>query len=240
MKITFITGAGVSTESGIPTYRDSDNGLWLDYKVDEVATHKGWKDNPEKVLSFHNMARTKLLDIKPNKAHINIAELSKEHDVWVITQNIDTLHEQAGSEKVLHLHGNIQLMKSSDPLNTEKYPYDKDIKLGDLAPDGNQLRPDVVLFGEGVPAFSEATLKIARADIVVVIGTSLQVYPAADLLEYCKMGAAIYIIDPSDDVVLSLSISKPSFIEHIKKPATTGIIDFIKKLNKPNSNFNTI
>lgn len=235
MRITFITGAGVSKESGVPTYRDSD-GLWLEYKVEEVSTLDAWVKDPQKVLDFHNMARRRLADIKPNAAHESIAKLAEEHDVWVVTQNIDDLHEQAGSERVLHLHGNIRWSRSSDAENGELFPYDEDINVGDCAPDGEQLRPNVVLFGEGVPKFGEATLKVQRADIVVVVGTSLQVYPAADLLEYVKTGAAIYIIDPDEYVLIpNLTMGNPSFIEHIKKPATTGIAEFIKALKKPDS-----
>lgn len=222
MKITFITGAGVSRESGIPTFRDAD-GLWLNHKVEDVANIKGWNANPALVLEFYNKRRRELDSVKPNAAHELIAKLEKDHDVWVVTQNVDDLHERAGSTKILHLHGQLKQCRSSINPNLV-LPYDKDIAIGDEAPDGSQLRPDVVWFGEDVPAFGSGCMKVARAEVVVVVGTSLAVYPAASLVEYVRQDATLFVIDPDEKFDIREH-------EHIKLPATKGMKKFVEKLS---------
>jgi NAD-dependent deacetylase len=238
MKITFITGSGVSQESGIPTYRDTSDGLWMNYDIEKVSTAEAWINDPATVLEFHNLIRKKLDEVKPNDAHRIIADLSLAdgHDVWVVTQNVDDLHERAGSPNVLHLHG--QLRQSRSSVNPALvFPYDKDIEIGDEAPDGSQLRPNVVWFGEDVPAMGIAALKVARADVVVVVGTSLAVYPAAGLLEYVRDTARIFVIDPAalDEFDISLARAKtgivdPVPVEHIKMVASKGMKKLIKFL----------
>jgi NAD-dependent deacetylase len=182
-KIVFLTGAGVSKESGINTFRDS-GGLWEGFNVEEVASPKGWKEHPEKILEFYNTRRKQLDEVQPNSAHIAIAELEKEYDVCVVTQNVDDLYERAGSTNVIHLHGELKLACSSKN-KTLVVPYDKEIKIGDLHPDGSQLRPFIVWFGEAVPELGNAKLPIRNADYLVIVGTSLEVYPAANLWRYC-------------------------------------------------------
>lgn len=232
MKITFITGAGVSKESGIPTYRDGDDALWMNYKIDEVSTAKAWSANPAKVLEFHNMIRKKLDDVQPNAAHLAIAAAQDGHDVWVVTQNVDDLHERAGSAKVVHLHGQLRQARSSEDTKVT-FPYDKDISVGDLAPDGAQARPDVVWFGEAVESFPSGAMKVSRADVVVVVGTSLQVWPACDLLEYVSEKARLYIVDPDSDIIIpELQLAKPLLIEHVCAPATKGVKSVINSLDK--------
>ena len=225
MKITFITGAGVSKESGVPTYRDSNDGLWLEYKVEEVSTAQAYAADPKKVIDFHNMIRKKLDTVKPNAAHKMIADLDKDHDVWVVTQNVDDLHERAGSKNVLHLHGELRKCRSSEnPALT--YPYDKDIEIGDTAEDGSQMRPNVVWFGEAVPDYGKACLKVGRADVVVIVGTSLLVTPASNLVEYVRESAKLYVVDPDDH-----PYNIPGRAEHIKMPATKGMAKFLKTLS---------
>ncbi len=193
-KIVVLSGAGVSAESGIQTFRDAD-GLWEGHDVMAVASPEGWADDPELVLNFYNQRRQQLFDVCPNSAHEAIAELQDNYHVTVITQNVDDLHERAGSEHVIHLHGELKSVRSDQ--NPElSYYWEDDLHLGDVAEDGAQLRPDIVWFGEAVPMMSEAIDRVARADIVVIIGTSLQVYPAAGLYEYAPAHADIYYIDP--------------------------------------------
>jgi NAD-dependent deacetylase len=192
-KLVILTGAGISAESGLKTFRDSD-GLWEGYDVYEVATPRGWNKNPTLVLDFYNMRRKNVAEAQPNNAHLVLAELEKDFDVQIITQNIDDLHERAGSTTVLHLHGEIFKMRSvNDPFLS--YPIRDDIRLGDLAPDGYQLRPHIVWFEEPVPMIEPATEMAAAADIFVVIGTSLAVYPAAGLLNYAPRSIPKFIID---------------------------------------------
>lgn len=190
-----LTGAGISAESGLKTFRDSD-GLWEGYNVYEVATPRGWNKDPELVLGFYNMRRKNVAEAEPNAAHKGLAGLEKDFDVYIITQNIDDLHERGGSTNVLHLHGEIFTMRSvQDPLIT--YPIRGDILLGDLAPDGHQLRPNIVWFEEPVPMIEPAAAIASSADIFVVIGTSLVVYPAAGLLNYAPRNIPKFIIDKS-------------------------------------------
>lgn len=197
-RIVFLTGAGMSRESGISTFRDSD-GLWENYRVEEICTHDAWLRNPGKLLDFYNMLRRKYMDCKPNEGHRLIGSLEDRFDVQVITQNLDNLHEQGGSKHVLHLHGEMMKCRADGPDTGVYYPLDPsnpDIKLGDKDPDGVQLRPHIVFFQEAVPNLEKAAEIMSTADIVVVVGTSLNVYPAAGLLQYAPAGVPVYVIDP--------------------------------------------
>lgn len=194
-KLVVLTGAGISAESGVKTFRDED-GLWYGYKPEEVAHIDGWKRNKQKVLDFYNRRRSDLMGVEPNSAHKGLAELEDLFDVHIITQNVDDLHERGGSTKILHLHGELNKMCSS--LNKTKIlPYTEDIKIGDKHPeDGSQLRPYIVWFGEDVPLMTEAVKILAQADFFVIVGTSLQVYPAASLSSIVGEQVKKYIIDP--------------------------------------------
>lgn len=224
-KIVVLTGAGISAESGLKTFRDSD-GLWEGYNIEDVATPRAWKKNPQLVLDFYNMRRKNVLDASPNAAHTGLAELEKKFDVHIITQNIDDLHERGGSTKVLHLHGEILKMRSE---RNENLIYDirADIKWQDRADDGAQLRPHIVWFEEPVPKIEEAIPIVYSADIFVVIGTSLVVYPAAALINYTAFDTPKYIIDKKIPYVSSLSN-----VTAIEKPATEGVKDLLKMLLK--------
>ncbi len=192
--IVVLTGAGISAESGINTFRDN-NGLWEGHDVMEVASPEGWARNPELVLDFYNKRRRQLFEVEPNLAHHCLKELEEDFKVSIITQNVDNLHEQAGSTKVLHLHGELQKVRSC---RNESLIYDwqDDLNLGDLAEDNAQLRPHIIWFGEAVPAIEEAIELVETADILLIIGTSMQVYPAAGLTNYLPYGKPIYLIDP--------------------------------------------
>ncbi len=217
-KIVILTGAGMSAESGIATFRDS-GGLWNNYPVEQVATPEAFENNPELVLDFYNHRRRELLSAKPNKGHYGLVDLEKQFDVQIITQNVDDLHERAGSTKVLHLHG--ELMKSRSVANDEvSYdidPNNSDILLGDKCDRGYQLRPHIVWFGEAVPLISDAAELSSEADIYIVIGSSMNVYPAAGLLEYVPASVPIYLIDPKDVYV------SRNDVHHIKKGASDGV-----------------
>ncbi|HUM89312.1 MAG TPA: NAD-dependent deacylase [Prolixibacteraceae bacterium] len=194
-KLVVLTGAGMSQESGIKTFRDSD-GLWEEYNIEDVATPEAWKKNPELVMRFYNERRKQLLDCNPNAGHVGLAKLEELFDVDIITQNIDDLHERAGSKKVLHLHGELKKARSSVD---ENLIYDIDgweLKMGQKCTKGSQLRPHIVWFGEAVPAISEAIPMVKAADIFVVIGTSMNVYPAAGLIHYVKPNTPVFLIDP--------------------------------------------
>jgi NAD-dependent deacetylase len=222
-KLVVLTGAGISAESGLKTFRDSD-GLWEGYDVMEVATPRGWKKDPALVLEFYNMRRKNVLDAQPNEAHTGLAALEKDFDVHIITQNIDDLHERGGSSRVLHLHGEIFKMRSEQ---NESLVYDirGDIKLGDTAEDGSQLRPNIVWFEEPVPMIEAAIPVVREADIFVVIGTSLVVYPAAGLVNYAPRQIPKFIIDRK--IPYGSSFYDVTAIE---KPATEGIKDLMKLL----------
>jgi len=215
-KLVVLTGAGISAESGLKTFRDSD-GLWEGYDLEEVATPIAWRKNPELVLQFYNERRRNVLAAKPNEAHFTLARLEKQFEVIIITQNIDDLHERAGSSNILHLHGEILKMRSE---NDESLIYEikQDIQLGDLAHDGAQLRPHIVWFHEPVPMIEKAALIAKEADLFAVIGTSLVVYPAAGLLHYVPNEVPKYIIDKS--IPAFSGISK---ITAIEMPATEGV-----------------
>jgi NAD-dependent deacetylase len=199
-KLVVITGAGMSAESGISTFRDS-NGLWENHDIMEVASPLGWKKNPELVLDFYNKRRAQLREVTPNKGHFLLAELEQYFDVQIITQNVDNLHERAGSTKIIHLHGELTKVRGEFSIN-ESIFWEKDITIGDVNKKGEQLRPDIVWFGEAVPKFDEAVQLSARADFMLVIGTSLQVYPAASLIEYPKANVPIIYIDPNPAMVV--------------------------------------
>jgi len=215
-KLVVLTGAGISAESGIRTFRDG-NGLWEGYDVTEVASPEGWKRNPSLVLDFYNMRRRQALEALPNAAHKELAEWEQWFDVQVITQNIDDLHERGGSSHVIHLHGEIFKMRSIKSLSPS-FEIKGDIKLGDLAADGGQLRPDIVWFGEAVPMIETAIAITKKADIFVVIGTSLVVYPAAGLIDIAPVHSPKFVIDKNIPPV------KSAFnLTTIEKPATEGV-----------------
>lgn len=230
-KLVVLTGAGVSAESGISTFRDSD-GLWEQHKVEDVASIEGWYRNPALVLDFYNARRAQLPTVKPNAAHLAIASLEDEYDVTVVTQNVDNLHERAGSTRVVHLHGELTKVRPENRCNemdgfSEETVFDigaEAVHIGDLAPNGAQLRPHIVWFGEAVPKIETAIDAVEAADILLIVGTSLQVYPAAGLYAYAKAGTPIYIIDPKDVPV------RDGRITHIKDVATKGMEEFKKLL----------
>ena len=226
-KLVVLTGAGVSAESGITTFRDS-NGLWENFPVEQVASIEGWYDNPMLMLDFYNARRAQLANVKPNAAHRAIAELENEYDVTVVTQNVDNLHERAGSTRIIHLHGELTKVRPENTYNemdgfSEDSVFDigtEYINIGDLAPNGAQLRPHIVWFGEAVPKINLAIDAVEAADILLIVGTSLQVYPAAGLYRFAGMDTPIYIIDPKDVSV------RDSRITHIKDVATSGMETF--------------
>ena len=224
-KLVVLTGAGVSAESGLKTFRDSD-GLWEGYNIEDVATPHAWRKDPELVLEFYNYRRRNVSDAIPNAGHIGIAELEQYFDVQIITQNIDDLHERAGSTRVLHLHGEIFKMRSE---HDESLVYDirGDIKMGNTAEDGAQLRPHIVWFGEAVPMIEEAIPIVNEADIFVVVGTSLVVYPAAGLVDFTRFGIPKFIIDRK--IPSSLSIQH---LTRIEKTATEGVLDLKEMLKE--------
>ena len=198
-KIVVLTGAGMSAESGIATFRDID-GLWEEHRVEDVATSEGFRINPKLVLDFYNARRRELINVLPNEGHIGLVELEKEYDVSIVTQNVDNLHEIAGSSHVIHLHGELMKSRSTrDPSLIYEMTKDNcEIRIGDKCEMGSQLRPDIVWFGEAVPMIEKAVTYVQKADIIVIIGTSLNVYPAAALVDYAKSGTPIYLIDPKD------------------------------------------
>lgn len=223
-RIAVLTGAGVSAESGISTFRDS-GGLWDNYNVEDVASIQGWHKNKKLVLDFYNERRRQLGEVRPNAAHYAIASLENDYDVTVITQNVDNLHERAGSTRVIHLHGELTKVRPEngayDNENfSEKEVFDigtDDISLGDLAPNGTQLRPHIVWFGEAVPKIDKAANIVEKADILLIVGTSMKVYPAAGLYRFAGVNTPIYIIDPSEVSV------RDKRITHIKEVATKGM-----------------
>ena len=223
-KIVVLTGAGMSAESGISTFRDAD-GLWEKYPVQQVASHEGWEADPTLVNNFYNMLRTKYARVEPNEGHLLVAELEKYYDVTVVTQNVDNLHERAGSSKVIHLHGELMKMCSSIDPDDERYhvqltPENPTVVPGTKAGDGSLLRPFIVFFGENVPMMDAAITETQKADIFVVIGTSLNVYPAAGLLNYVAPGTPVYVIDP-DRVAVHIRRD----ITYIEKGASEGMRD---------------
>lgn len=222
MNIVILTGAGISAESGLGTFRSS-GGLWEKFKIEDVATPLAWKKNPELVLNFYNERRKQCNIAEPNKAHYALVELSNHFNVSIITQNIDDLHERAGSKNIIHLHGEILKAKTSE-LTNEYFHITKDIKLGDKCDNGKQLRPHVVWFGEAVPEMDNAAQISLTADIFIVIGTSLNVYPAANLINRTKKNCQLILIDPNE-----LKI-QDSTARIIKENATIGVPMLVQEL----------
>jgi len=222
MKIAVLTGAGISAESGIKTFRDSD-GLWEGHDVMEVASPEGFERNPAVVLDFYNQRRRQLLTVLPNAAHFALAELEKNHNVTIITQNVDDLHERAGSKNVIHLHG--ELLKARSTFNEELIlDWKEDLNLGDCCENNHQLRPHIVWFGEMVPMIEIAAEIVEKADAIIIVGTSMQVYPAAGLVQYAKDDAKIYFVDPKP------SISETKRITVFAENASTGVPKVVELL----------
>jgi len=216
-KIVVLTGAGISAESGIKTFRDAD-GLWEGHDIMEVASPEGWHKNKTLVLDFYNQRRKQLLDVKPNKAHVLLVALEKKYSVNIITQNVDDLHERAGSSNITHLHG--ELLKSRSTLNSNLvYDCTTNINIGDTCEENHQLRPHIVWFGEAVPMLDKAIEITKTADILIIIGTSMQVYPAASLVHYIKPNTPIYFVDPKPNITKS----KYANLTIIAEKASTGV-----------------
>ncbi len=229
-KIVVLTGAGMSVESGLKTFRDAD-GLWENYPVQQVATHEGWLADPTLVTKFYNMLRRKCVGTQPNEGHRLVAALEEKYNVTVVTQNVDNLHEAAGSTHVIHLHGELMKVCSSRDVDDERYHQlltadNCEIEPGTLAGDGSLLRPFIVFFGEGVPMITAAAQEVMEADILIIIGTSLVVYPAAGLVQYVRRGTPIYLIDPS----ASIGSGIPN-LTHIQKGASEGMCELTKILS---------
>jgi NAD-dependent deacetylase len=223
--LVILTGAGISAESGISTFRDA-NGLWENHDIMEVASIDGYLRNPQLVQDFYNQRRKQLFDVEPNLAHYYLAELEEDFNVTIITQNVDDLHERANSSNIIHLHGELRKARSEKDENLI-INWDKDIKIGDLAMDGNQLRPHIVWFGEMVPMIEKAIDEVQQAGILLIIGTSMQVYPAASLKDYTKPNTPIIYIDPS--------LITDNTLIHILKKATQSLDDLKNLLNKLNN-----
>ena len=229
-KLVILTGAGMSAESGISTFRDS-GGLWDRYPVEKVATPEGYAEDPELVINFYNERRKQLLEVEPNDGHRIVAELQDYFDTVVITQNVDYLHERAGSKNVIHLHGELTKVTSSNHPNDSKYirellPEEYEVKMGDKAADGSQLRPFIVWFGEAVPMIEPAIELVQQADMFVIIGTSLNVYPAAGLLNYVKPDVPVYLIDPKH-----VAVPSNRTIHVIQQGASEGMKELKKLLS---------
>ncbi|MBM6992245.1 MAG: NAD-dependent deacylase [Prevotella sp.] len=228
-KAVFLTGAGMSVESGFKTFRGND-GLWENYPVEQVASHEGWEADPVLVTNFYNMLRRKLWNAQPNEGHRLIAEMENDYDVAVLTQNVDDLHERAGSSKVIHLHGELSKVCSSvDPYDSryirQLTPESSDVEPLTKAGDGSLLRPFIVFFGESVPMLEPAAREASEADLFVIIGTSLNVYPAAGLVRYARRGCPIYLIDPNP-----VNFEPMSNFTHIQKGASEGMRELLERL----------
>ncbi|MGN0033269.1 MAG: SIR2 family NAD-dependent protein deacylase [Candidatus Limimorpha sp.] len=228
-KLVILSGAGISAESGISTFRDA-GGLWDKYPVMQVASIEGYEADPELVIRFYNERRKQLLEVEPNEGHKKCAELERYFDVTVVTQNVDNLHEKAGSSSIIHLHGELTKVCSSLNPNDSRYikelqPDEYEVKMGDKAGDGSQLRPFIVWFGEAVPRIEDAINHVEKADIFVIIGTSMNVYPAAGLIHYVPRGAKIYLIDPKE-----VNIDSRYQVTHIKKGASEGMRELFEHL----------
>lgn len=230
-KIVVLTGAGISAESGLSTFRDAD-GLWENYPVSRVATHEAWEEDPVYVNNFYNMLRKKMLGVQPNDGHKLLAKLEEKYDVTVVTQNVDNLHEQGGSSHVIHLHGELMKVCSSRDVDNPHFiktltPDNLEVAPGEKAGDGSLLRPYIVFFGEGVPNISVAAEAVTKADILIIIGNSLVVYPAAGLVQYAKHDVPIYLIDPKK-VMNAYSYN----VTHIQKGAGAGMHELFDILMK--------
>jgi NAD-dependent deacetylase len=225
-KLVILSGAGISQESGIKTFRDAD-GLWNNYRIEEVASPVAWRRDPRMVMDFYNMRRKQLYEVEPNAAHYALAKLEEEYEVQIITQNVDDLHERAGSTRVLHLHGELKKVRSTIDGNLVYLLNGWELKLGDLCEKGSQLRPHIVWFGEPVPNIITATSIVQQADLFLVVGSSLKVYPAAGLLQYVPDHVPMYLVDPEAEpqyYIRNLSI--------IRDKATTGVQKFIEMINQ--------
>lgn len=218
-KIAVLTGAGMSAESGIKTFRDA-GGLWENHDVMTVASPQGWADDQELVLRFYNDRRRQLQEVEPNQGHLDLVPLEQNHDVVIITQNVDDLHERAGSSHIIHLHGELNKVRCTVD-ETLVYDWPKDLVTGDLSDAGHQLRPHIVWFGEMVPLLEKAAGEVATADIIIIIGTSMQVYPAAGLVSYAKPNAKIYYIDPHPQ--LNYELMHAAHVVVIEEVATKGV-----------------
>lgn len=223
-KIVVLTGAGMSAESGISTFRDS-NGLWENHDIMDVASPEGWKRNPGLVLDFYNARRAQLKEVKPNRGHEILAELEENFEVQIITQNVDNLHERAGSTNILHLHGELVKVRGEFSEHESIY-WETDIHLGDVNENAEQLRPDIVWFGEQVPAIDKAVDIMETADVVVIVGTSLQVYPAASLMHYAPSHIPVYYIDPNPATIYDLQ----NPLEVLQMSASEGMAILKEKL----------
>lgn len=223
--LVVLTGAGISAESGISTFRDS-GGLWEQYRIEDVATPEGWARDPKLVTDFYNQRRKQLLEVEPNYGHIALVELEKYFNVYVVTQNVDNLHERAGSKNIVHLHGELTKVRSErfDHLIYELTPDRYEVKIGDKCEKGFQLRPHIVWFGEAVPMLEEAVRLAQKADIFVVVGTSLNVYPAASLVHYVQPEVPVYVVDPN-----SVAINDLRWY-YIRLGASEGMKEFIKQI----------
>ncbi|MBP7767642.1 MAG: NAD-dependent protein deacylase [Prevotella sp.] len=231
-KLVFLTGAGMSVESGFKTFRGND-GLWENYPVEQVASHEGWEADPTLVTNFYNMLRQKLWNAEPNRGHRLMADLEREYDVAVLTQNVDNLHEKAGSTHVIHLHGELtKVCSSRDPYDPayirQLTPNHSDVAPGTRAGDGSLLRPFIVFFGESVPMIGVAAEEAAQADAFVIVGTSLNVYPAASLVRYAPPHCPIFVIDPN---AVEANTAQP--YQHIRKGASEGMQALLPLLPRP-------
>lgn len=223
-RLVVLTGAGISAESGIKTFRDAD-GLWEGHDIYEVASPEGFYANPELVLDFYNQRRRQLLEVSPNKAHYNLVNLEGDFEVTIITQNVDDLHERAGSNNVIHLHG--ELLKARSTQNKDLvYNWKKDIIIGDCCEKNSQLRPHIVWFGEDVPLLEKATEITMQADVLVIIGTSMQVYPAASLIDYVRVNTPIYFIDPKPAVNKN-AFNNLTIIEDVASTGTDKLLTLL-------------
>lgn len=225
-KLVVLTGAGISAESGIKTFRDAD-GLWEGHNVMDVATPEGWHRNPKLVLDFYNQRRRQLHEVKPNLGHQILAELENDFEVFIITQNVDNLHTKAGSSNVLHLHGELLKVRSTKNINYI-LDWETDLNFGDVDDKGNQLRPHIVWFGEEVPALEEAVTIIEKADILIIIGTSLQVYPAASLMNFASPTIPVFYIDPKPAAIYNI----PNDVKVIATTGSKGMKIVQKELKK--------
>jgi len=225
-KIVVLTGAGISAESGIRTFRDSD-GLWENHRIEDVATPEAWRRNPALVLEFYNQRRAQLFEVQPNAGHRALVDLEKNHDVHIVTQNVDDLHERAGSTQVMHLHGQLRQVRS-ERHERLVYDWDKDLHLGDLCERGAQLRPHIVWFGEAVPMLEDAADLASEADVFIIVGTSLQVYPAAGLMHYAPHDIPFYYVDPKPQV--NFELSRMPNLTVVAEPASTGMAKVVEWL----------
>lgn len=230
-KVVVLSGAGMSAESGISTFRGA-GGLWNNYPVAQVATPEAYRADPELVLGFYNERRKQLLSVKPNRGHELLAEMEKEFDVTIVTQNVDNLHERAGSSHIIHLHGELTKVCSSNNPHDSRYirelaEEEYEVKIGDIAADGSQYRPYIVWFGEAVPMIETAIEYVRQADVFVIIGTSMNVYPAAGLLNYVPRNAEIYLIDPNE-----VAVNSSRKIQVIRKGASEGVAELLTRLHQ--------